>query len=60
MVQGGGTISFNNGEPIACPDGEMRLIADGCAVEVFAGGGRIAAAFAVFGDAAWQAWEPLE
>ncbi|MER0071195.1 glycoside hydrolase family 32 protein [Corynebacterium sp. KPL2850] len=60
VVQGGGTISFNGGETIACPDGEMRLIADGCAVEVFAGGGRIAAAFAVFGDAPWQAWEPLD
>ena len=43
VTQRDGTISFNGGEPIDCPDGDMRLIADGCAVEVYAGGGRIAA-----------------
>lgn len=58
VTQRDGTIAFNGGNPIDCPDGEMRLIADGCAVEVYAGGGRIAASFAVFGESPWQGWEP--
>lgn len=44
---------------VPCPAGSLELIADGCAVEVFAGDGRIAAASAVFGaeDSCWRGWE---
>lgn len=43
---------------IACPEGEVMAIADGCAVEIFAGGGRIAASASVFGEgeARWSGW----
>ncbi len=43
---------------VPCPAGSVELIADGCAVEVFAGDGRIAGASAIFGasDARWKGW----
>lgn len=38
--------------------GEVTLIADGCVVEIYAGGGRVVATSAVFGDgdARWKGW----
>lgn len=44
---------------IACPNGNMFLIADGCVVEVYAGNGQIAASQSVFPNKGfrWKSWE---
>ena len=62
VTYGGGELRLASGDDervVPCPAGDLELIADGCAVEVFAGEGRIAAASAVFGarDARWRGWE---
>lgn len=62
VAYGGGELRLTSGEDervVPCPAGTLELIADGCAVEVFAGDGRIAGASAVFGagDARWRGWE---
>ncbi len=62
VTYGEGKLRLNSGEDervVSCPAGSVELIADGCAVEVFAGDGRIAGASAVFGasDARWRGWE---
>ena len=62
VTYGGGVLRLTLGDDervVSCPAGSLELIADGCAVEVFAGDGRIAGASAVFGtrDARWRGWE---
>lgn len=62
VTYGGGELrlaSSDDERVVPCPAGSLELVADGCAVEVFAGDGRIAGAAAVFGarDARWKGWE---
>ena len=61
FTAGGGLLRVSVGDDervIACPEGGVMAIADGCAVEIFAGGGRIAASASVFGEgeARWSGW----
>lgn len=46
---------------IACPNGNLFLIADGCAVEIYAGNGDIAASQSVFASrgSRWKHWARL-
>lgn len=64
FTAGDGLLRVKVGEDervIACPEGELVAIADGCAVEIFAGGGHVAAAASVFGenDARWSGWREI-
>ncbi len=62
VESGGGVVRITRGQGtrcIACADPQLRLIADGSVAEIFAAGGDISAAVAVYGEGGcrWRGWE---
>ncbi|MDN6099020.1 glycoside hydrolase family 32 protein [Corynebacterium flavescens] len=62
VESGGGVVRITRGQGtrcIACADPQLRLIADGSVAEIFAAGGDISAAVAVYGEdrCRWRGWE---